>query len=79
MITENHDLDFSNIRKYDESHSKSIRVTLIEKVKDLRVTDSTEEKERKCERREAFWQTQLKTLRVYGGLNKRDGRKYYLT
>ena len=79
MIVENHDLDFCNIHKYDESHSKSIRVTLIEKVNNLNPGDSIAVKEAKCERREAFWQRQLKTLRTYGGLNKRDGRKYYLT
>ena len=79
MITENHDLDFSDFRKYDESHSKSIRVTLIEKVLGINEGDSIEVKEEKCEKREAYWQKQLKTLRTYGGLNKRDGKKYYLT
>ena len=38
--------------------------------------DSQEEKERKCELREKYWQSQLKTFERYGGLNKRHSKKY---
>ncbi len=69
------DIDFSSIKNHDSSLSKHIRVTLIEKVK-VDPQDSRAEKEAKCEAREGFWQTQLKTLQTYGGLNKRDSRKY---
>ena len=78
MITENHDLNFDNIKKYDETMSHHIRVTLIEEVRDIHENESTQEKERKCERREAFWQRQLRTLTTYGGLNVRDGGRNYL-
>ena len=76
LIKEIHDLDFSNYRNYDESLSKTISVTIIEQVNGIRESDSTEVKEAKCEKREAYWQRQLKTLKSFGGLNKRDGKKY---
>ena len=76
LINENHDLDFSNFKKYDESLSKCVSVTLIEKVKGINENDDILAKEAKCEKREMYWQRQLKTLTVYGGLNKRDGKKY---
>ena len=76
LIKENHNLDISDFRKYDESLSKSVSVTIIEKVKGVLDTDSIEIKEAKCERREAYWQRQLKTFKNYGGLNKRGGKKY---
>ena len=52
-----------------------VRVTLLEIVE----VDSKMSKadiEAKCEEREGFWQTQLKTMHIYGGLNKKDSRKY---
>ena len=76
LIKENHDLDFSNFKNYDESLSKCVAVTVIEKVKGINENDSILVKEAKCEQRESYWQRQLKTLTVYGGLNKRDGKKY---
>ena len=33
-------------------------------------------KEKDCEKLEGYWQTQLKTSDRYGGLNKKDNRKY---
>ena len=78
MIAENHELNFDNIKKYDETMSHHIQVTLIEEVKGIDENESTQEKERKCERREAFWQRQLRTLTTYGGLNVRDGGRNYL-
>ena len=70
-----HDIDFSSIINYDQSLCKHVRVTLIEQVK-VEPGDSKAQKEAKCEAREGFWQTQLKTLQSYGGLNKKDSRKY---
>ena len=70
-----HDIDFSSIKNYDQSLCKHVRVTLIEQVK-VEPGDSKAQKEAKCEAREGFWQTQLKTLQSYGGLNKKDSRKY---
>ena len=78
MIMENHDLDFSTTARYDETMSHHIKVTLIEEVKGINEGESTQDKERKCERREAFWQRQLRTLTTYGGLNVRDGGRNYL-
>ena len=76
LLTYEHEgIDFTNRHTYDKSLSKHIRVTLIEKVQ-VEVSDSREQREAKCEAREGYWQTQLKTLQVYGGLNKRDNRKY---
>ena len=75
LIKENHDLDFTNYKKYDESLSKNIRVILIESVNGIEEGDSKEVVEGKCAKRESYWQRQLKTLQVYGGLNIRDGKK----
>ena len=72
---EHSDIDFSNRNSYDTSLSNHVRVTIIERV----IIDpgaSKAEKEAICEEREGYWQTQLKTLHVYGGLNVRDNRKY---
>ena len=37
---------------------------------------SQAEKEKQCEMLEGHWQTQLKTLERFGGLNSLDNRKY---
>ena len=68
-------IDFSSRKSYDESLCQHIKVTLIEQV-EVEANDSRAQKEAKCEAREGYWQTQLKTLQIYGGLNKRDNRKY---
>ena len=75
LMTVNHDVDFSTATKYDQTLSKHLRVTILEQVL-VSPSDSREEKEAKCEIREGYWQTQLKSLQKYGGLNKRDNRKY---
>ena len=75
LITVQHDVDFTTTTKYDHTLSKHLRVTILEQVKVL-PSDNREERERKCEIREGYWQTQLKSLQKYGGLNKRDNRKY---
>ena len=79
LITEKHNLDFTSYKKYDETLCKHVRVTIIEKVENINENDSIDVREKKCEKREAYWQRQLRTLQTYGGLNKRDGKKYYLT
>ena len=78
LITENHDINFHSNSTYDETLSKVLKVTVIEAVQGIEEGDSTRVKEEKCERREAFWQRQLKTLTTYGGLNIRDGGRHYL-
>ena len=78
IINVDHQLDHSSLKNYDESLSKSIRVTLIEKV-DIQEGDSVEERDRKCESREGYWMTQLRTLQRFGGLNKKDSRRYETT
>ena len=75
LTCEHEGIDFTNRHTYDKSLSKHIKVTLIEQVR-VEPGDSKEQKEAKCEAREGYWQTQLKTLQTYGGLNKRDNRKY---
>ena len=70
-----HEIDFSSTANYDKSLSQHLRVTILEQVK-VDTGDSRAEKEAKCEAREGFWQTQLRTLHTCGGLNKRDNRKY---
>ena len=75
ITTEHKDIDFSSRKNYDQSLSKHIRIIILEKV-DVDIGASREQKEAKCEEREGYWQTQLKTLQTYGGLNVRDNRKY---
>ena len=59
---------------YDEHLSKQINVIIIEHV-DLSSAGTTKEKRALIESREGYWQTQLRTLTRYGGLNKKDERK----
>ena len=59
--------EFQN--KYDEHLSSQIEVIIIEEV-DLSSFETTKEKRVAIESREGFWQTQLRTLTRYGGLNK---------
>ena len=79
MITENHEIDFRTNLSYDESLNKLVRVTVIEAVQGIGKGETTKVKEEKCEKREAFWQRQLRTLTTYGGLNIRDGVRHYLS
>ena len=79
LIKENHNLDFSSYILFDETLSKNIKVTLIERVNGIEERDEKAVVEEKCARRELYWQRQLKTFQIYGGLNKRDGKKYYVS
>ena len=62
MITESHEIDFRTISTYDESFSKLVKVTVIEAVQGIREGETTKVKEEKCEKRQAFWQRQLKMM-----------------
>ena len=62
------------INAYNSKLSEQLNVILIEKV-DLSTFKTTSEKRQVIEIREGFWQTQLRTLTRYGGLNKKDERK----
>ena len=64
--------DFQN--RFDTHLSNQIKVIIIECV-DLSSADTTKAKRALLEVREGFWQTQLRTLTRYGGLNKKDERK----
>lgn len=64
--------DFQN--KFDQNLSEQIKVILIEKV-DLSSCETTKQKRDLIECHEGYWQTQLRTLSRYGGLNKKDDRK----
>ena len=60
--------------KFDDHLSGQIKVILIEKV-DLSSCTTTKQKRDLIEQREGYWQTQVRSLSRYGGLNKRDDRK----
>ena len=77
MILGNHELDLSSLKKYDETLSNYLKVTIIEEVNNIGERDSTKAKEEKCIKRETFWQRQLKTLTTYGGLNIRNRPNRY--
>ena len=59
---------------YNISISQQLNIILIDKV-DLSNCKNTREKRELIEIKEGYWQTQLRTLIRYGGLNKRDDRK----
>lgn len=64
----------SDMTVFDNELKKLLRVTIIDQVQ-MSENDSDEARLRKLKTCEAYWQNQLKTLTVYGGLNKRDARK----
>lgn len=59
--------------KFDSHLSAQLKFILIECV-DLSSAGTTKEKRVIIEAREGYWQTQLRTLNRYGGLNKKDER-----
>ena len=77
-ININHDLDFSSIVNYNNSLSSHMNVCLIESV-NFEPGMTSAQKEKMCQTRETFWQTQLKCFTRYGGLNKRENKKYEKT
>lgn len=62
------------IANFDAHLGKQLRVVLIDFV-DLSCIETTKQKRDLIEIREGYWQTQLRTLSRYGGLNKKDERK----
>ena len=64
--------EFQN--RYDCHLSDQIKVIVIDRV-DLSSAETTKEKRALLEVQEGYWQTQLRTLVRYGGLNKKDERK----
>ena len=78
FIDKNHNLDFSDNKNFEDSLCKHLRVTLIEDVYLDPVLSNTE-KEKVCQLRETFWQNQLKCFVRFGGLNKRNNKKYEKT
>ncbi len=70
-IANNRSKEYQN--NYDKHLSEQIKIILIERV-DLSLAATTKEKRVLIEVREGYWQTQLRTLSRYGGLNKKDER-----
>ena len=68
-----HELDFSTIASYNSTLSKHLKIILIDQV-DFPPNTSTEVKEAALIQKEGYWQTHLKTLERYGGLNILDSR-----
>ena len=65
-------------KNFEDSLCKHLRVTLIEDVY-LDPVLTNAEKEKVCQLRETFWQNQLKCFVRFGGLNKRNNKKYEKT
>ena len=69
--TPEHTWDSSSITKYNETLSQVLKVKIIDKI-DFQPKDSKIIKMRKVKEREGYWQTQLRTMVRYGGLNVLD-------
>ena len=69
-----HILDKVTPKKYDISLSKGMTVQILECVK-VDPSDNLITRLKKCKQREGWWQKQLCTMEVSGGLNKRDSQK----
>ena len=68
-----HNLDLSSTASFNTTLSKHLKVILIDKI-DFRGNLSQSEKEDILIEKEGFYQTQVKTLNRYGGLNILDSR-----
>ena len=73
FIDIDHKLDLSSQNAYDTSLSKHLKIILIEKCT-FPDGATQEEREKICEEREGYWQSNLKTLTGFGGLNILDSR-----
>ena len=71
---QNHVLDKTTSKMYDTSLSNGITIFLLESVK-VDPNDDKIERLKKCKVREGWWQKQLCTMEISGGLNKRDSQK----
>ena len=69
-----HLLDKTSCIKYDKSLSKGVSVQILESVR-VEPNDDTDTRLKKCKIREGWWQKQLCTMEVTGGLNRRDSQK----
>ena len=66
-------IDRSSTAAYDRTLKEELEVFIIEQVR-VPPCSTTEKKEQLCEGREGHWQTMLRTLTRYGGLNVNDNR-----
>ena len=73
FIENDHKLDFSDKNAFDESLAKHLKVIIVEKVA-FPDNATQREKEKICEVREGHWQSNLKTLTRFGGMNVLDSR-----
>ena len=73
FIDIDHKLDFSSTLSYNASLSSHLKIILIDRV-DFDKNLSQTEKEDILIQKEGFYQTQVKTLNRYGGLNVLDSR-----
>ena len=59
------------LKTFDETLSKQLKVNIIDIVDTVSPEDNTEAKLHQCKIREEEWQTKLKTLSSWGGMNRR--------
>ena len=71
FIDVDHSLDFSTTESFNRTLSAHLSVIIVDSV-ELCSNTSKVERERVMEAREGFYQTQLKTLERYGGMNTLD-------
>ena len=71
---EKHILDKTSTKNYDISLSTGLSIYLLEHVK-VELDDNVITRLEKCEKREDWWQKQMCTMAINGGLNKRDGQR----
>ena len=67
-------IDRTTNKLYDETLKDEVEIVLLEKVR-FPSNSTLQMKEELCRKREGEWQTKLKTLVRYGGLNKIDNRR----
>ena len=68
-----HSLDFSSSESFNSTLSAHLSVIVVDSV-DIDPNLSKVDRERAMEAREGFYQTQLKTLERYGGMNTLDSQ-----
>ncbi len=73
-----HSLDFSSVESFNRTLSAHLSVIIVDDVV-LDVSMTKLEKEKAMEAREGFYQTQLKTLVRYGGMNNLDSNHNHFT
>jgi len=66
-----HDLDFSSVALYNSSLSTHLSVITVDSL-EFEPEISNADRQKAMEAREGFYQTQLKTLERYGGMNTLD-------